>query len=98
MMWLGSGCSDGSAKEAARPVGECDPGRSQSPHSTAAVKVARGTASKTGPREVGQEGGCAMTGSEQESAGSAAKATQGAEAARDFSWVDALVWTERMSC
>ena len=43
MMWLGSGCSDGSAKEAARPVGECDPGRSQSPHSTAAVQTARST-------------------------------------------------------
>ena len=98
MMWLGSGCSDGSAKEAARPVGECEPGRSQSPHSTAAAKVARGTASKTGPREGGQEGGCVMTGPEQQSAGSAAEATQGAEARLMIAGAEASVWTERMSC
>ena len=37
-----------------------------------------------------------MTGSKQESAASAVKATQGAEAQRQFGWVEATVWTERM--
>ena len=37
-----------------------------------------------------------MTGSRQQNAGSADEATQGGEAARDFSWVEASVWTERM--
>ena len=36
------------------------------------------------------------TGSKQESAGSAAKATQGAEAAHDYPWAEASIWTERM--
>src|SRR5579862_684989 len=37
-----------------------------------------------------------MIGSRQQNAGSADEATQGGEAARDFSWVEASVWTERM--
>ena len=37
-----------------------------------------------------------MTGSEQQSAASAVKATQGAEAAPDYPWAEASVWTERM--
>ena len=37
-----------------------------------------------------------MTGSKQASAGSAVKATQGAEAAHDYAWAEASIWTERM--
>src|SRR5271163_1227134 len=51
---------------------------------------------KTRFREGGQEGGCAMPETEQQNAGSADEATQGGEAARDFSWVEASVWTKRM--
>jgi RNA-directed DNA polymerase len=37
-----------------------------------------------------------MTGSKQESAGSAVRATQGAEAAHDYAWAEVSIWTERM--
>jgi RNA-directed DNA polymerase len=37
-----------------------------------------------------------MPETEQQNAGSADEATQGGEAARDFSWVEATVWTKRM--
>ena len=37
-----------------------------------------------------------MNGSRQQNAGSAEEATQGGEAQRDFTWVEASVWTERM--
>ena len=37
-----------------------------------------------------------MTGSRHQNAGSADEARQGGEAARDFSWVEASVWTQRM--
>ena len=37
-----------------------------------------------------------MNGSRQQNAGSADEATQGGEAQRDFAWVEASVWTERM--
>ena len=37
-----------------------------------------------------------MHGSRQQNAGSADEATQGGEAQRDFTWVEASVWTERM--
>ena len=40
--------------------------------------------------------GCAMNGSRQRNAGSAEVATQGGAAQRDFAWVEASVWTERM--
>ena len=106
-MWLGSGCLDGSAKEAARPVGECDPGRSQSPHSTDAARskrVVKRPASKTGPREGGQEGGRVKDRPQQSSAGSAdmsgamlrMDAKQGAEARPMIAGAEAGVWTERM--
>lgn len=58
--------------------------------------AARARGSKTRAREGGQEGGCAVNGSKQQSAGSADEATQGAEARRDFSWAEASVWTQRM--
>src|SRR5271154_1017069 len=37
-----------------------------------------------------------MPETEHQNAGSADEATQGGEAARDFSWAEASVWTERM--
>ena len=37
-----------------------------------------------------------MTEPKQQTAGSADEATQGGEAARDFSWAEASVWTKRM--
>ena len=78
---------------------------------TAAVgskPIVKSPASKTGPRgaaafgggEGGQEGGDVTSGSKQQSAGIADKATTGAQAhARDprqTTWAKASVWTERM--
>ena len=37
-----------------------------------------------------------MNGSRQQTVGSAGEATQGGEAQRDFTWVEASIWTERM--
>jgi len=37
-----------------------------------------------------------MNGSRQQTVGSADEATQGGEAQRDFTWVEASIWTERM--
>src|ERR1700683_5575812 len=37
-----------------------------------------------------------MPETEQQNAGSADEATEGGEAARDFSWAEATVWTKRM--
>ncbi len=37
-----------------------------------------------------------MNGSRQQTVGSADEATQGGEARRDFTWVEASIWTERM--
>ncbi len=59
------------------------------------VGAARGAESKTGPREGERGGGCAMTAPKQDSIGSADAAKRDAEA-RDWSWVEATVWTERM--
>jgi len=93
----GWGWDVGTAKRSKRRdlSGSGEPGRSQSPHSTAAMQVARGSESKAGPREGGQEGGCEMTSTGQESTGSADAAKRGAEG-RDWSWVEAAVWTDRM--
>src|SRR5882724_8068253 len=74
--------------------------RSQSLHSTEAVKAARGAESKAAPREGRQEGGgVSFTGKQSESEAPAVLklATQGADTqGRDWSWVEASVWTERM--
>jgi RNA-directed DNA polymerase len=74
--------------------------RSQSLHSTAAVRAARGVESKAAPREGREEGGCvSSTERQSESTASAvpARARQGAEArGQDWPWVEALVWNERM--
>src|SRR5467141_566241 len=75
-------------------LARCD--RSQSPHSTAAARAARSAESKAAPREGGQEGGCGKDRMRHERAsGVPERATQGAEA-RDWSWVEASVWTDRM--
>ncbi len=75
-----------------------DEGRSQSLHSTEAVKAVRGAESKTALREGRQEGGSVKDGAQQIPApGVSVRATQGAETHdRDWSWVEATVWTERM--
>src|SRR2546421_10379515 len=75
-------------------LARCD--RSQSPHSTAAARAARSAESKAAPREGGQEGGSGKDGMRHERAsGVSERATQGAEA-RDWTWVEASVWTDRM--
>src|SRR5215216_7740803 len=79
-----------------RPVALARHGRGQSPHSTAAARAARGADSKAALREGGQEGGCGKDAMGQERApGVPARAKQGAEA-RDWSWVEASVWTDCM--
>jgi hypothetical protein len=72
-------------------------GRSQSLHSTDAASAVRGAASKTAPREGRQEVGGAKSGMRQQAAsGVPEKATQGAEARRQWWWTEASIWTERM--
>lgn len=80
--------------------GVCEPGRSQSPHCTAAVpskRIVTSPGSKTGPREGGQEGGHVKATTEvQKAPGVPATATHGADARRTIAGVEASVWTERM--
>jgi hypothetical protein len=77
----------------------CEPARRQSPHSTVA---ARGSgrleegAAKPVRGKAGQEGGCVKTMPGQSSTGSAEEAKQGAEMSRNWAWIEAGVWTERM--
>ena len=99
--WLGVGCSEGKAGKRRDLFGVCEPGRSQNPHSTAAAAPERAAAtgresiSPSEGRGVGRERR-EVSESKQKTAGSADEARQGGEAARDFSWVEASVWTERM--
>jgi RNA-directed DNA polymerase len=78
----------------------CEPGRIQSPHSTAAApeRASRERAGEHKPArgKGGRKGDALLDESKQRTAGSADEATQGGEAARDFSWAEASVWTERM--
>jgi RNA-directed DNA polymerase len=73
--------------------------RSQSLHGTEAVKAARSAESKAAPRDGRQEGG-SVSFTEKQSESQAPivpRATQGAETrGRDWSWVEASVWSERM--
>ena len=99
--WLGAGCSDGETKEAERPARRVRAGQELEPayyrcglrpegtdrERTGQLKPVRG---KVGGR------GCAMNGSRQTTVGSADEATQGGEAQRDFTWVEASIRTERM--
>lgn len=73
---------------------------SQSLHSTAAALAARGAESKAAPREGRQEGGCMKSKEGQSRSEVSAvpeRATQGTETrSRDWTWVEASIWTERM--
>ena len=74
--------------------------RSQSLHGTEAMKAARSAESKAAPRDGRQEGGgvnFTMRQGESQAPTVPEKATQGAEThGRDWSWVEASVWNERM--
>src|SRR5262245_49730348 len=74
--------------------------RSQSLQGTEAAKVARSAESKTVLRDGRQEGGsvsCTTKQSESQASAVPQGATQGAEThGRDWSWVEASVWNERM--
>jgi RNA-directed DNA polymerase len=96
---------DGTTRRSGAVSGETCAGsgerrRSQSLHGTEAVKAVRSAESKAAPRDGRQEGGGVnFTGKQGESQAPAvpARATQGAETHdRDWSWVQASVWTERM--
>jgi hypothetical protein len=77
----------------------CEPARRQSPHSTVAARGS-GRLEEGGAKPVrgkaGQEGGCVKTMPGQSSTGSAEEAKQGAEMGRNWAWIEAGVWTERM--
>lgn len=75
-----------------------DDGRSQSLRSTEAVKAERGAESKAVPREGRQEGGSVKDRTKQAQAAEVFERTiQVADTPdRDWSWVEASVWTERM--
>ena len=74
--------------------------RSQSLHGTEAAKAARSAESKAAPRDGRQEGGRVSSTTEQSESQAPRvpeRATQGAEThGRDWSWVEASVWSERM--
>jgi hypothetical protein len=74
--------------------------RSQSLHGTEAAKAARSAESKAAPRDGRQEGGgVSFTTKQSESQAPAVpvRATQGAQThGRDWWWVEASVWNERM--
>jgi hypothetical protein len=99
--WLGVGCSDGKAGKRRDLSGVCEPGRSKNPHSTAAAAAEKPSRERPGEHKPvrgkgGRKGEARVSEPKQQTAGSAEEATQGGEAARDFSWVEASVWTERM--
>ena len=73
-----------------------DRGRCQSLHSTEAAsgRHERGSGSKTDPREGRQEGGSVKP-ETAIPAPTVSETKQGAEA-RDYSWVEGSIWTERM--
>lgn len=72
-----------------------DLSRRQSPRSTDAAQAAEGAESKAALREGGQEGGCVTKEEGKRAPLVPGSATQGAEA-RDLSWVEASIWTDRM--
>lgn len=77
-----------------------EPSSSQSLRSTEAAKAVRSAESKAALREGRQEGGCVSSiekQSESEAPGVFERTTQGAGTqGRDWSWVEASVWNERM--
>jgi hypothetical protein len=77
-----------------------DGGRSQSLHSTKVAQAVKSVESKTTPREGRQEGRC-MKSKKRQSASNVSivpkQAKQGTETLqRDWSWVEASIWTESM--
>jgi RNA-directed DNA polymerase len=98
---LGVGCSDGKAGKRRDLSGVCESGRSQSLHSTEAAAFERTGRERAGQHKPvrgrgGRKGDALLDEPKQQNAGSADEATQGGEAARDFSWAEASVWTKRM--
>jgi len=98
--WLRAERQEGMAHEAGRPALEVNGSRSQSLHGTAAGTLATGAESKAALRDGRQEGGCVKSGSRQSVSEAPAvpkAAIQGVEASdRDWSWVEASIWNERM--
>ena len=92
---------DGNAGKRRGLFGVCEPGRIQSPHSTAVAPPERAGRERAGEHKPargkgGRKGDALLDESKQGTAGSADEAIQGGEAARDFSWAEASVWTKRM--
>src|SRR3989338_9229994 len=73
-------------------------GRSRSTKRPEGAKAARGAESKAAPREGRQEGGSVKDGTKQTQAAEVPdRAIQAADTPdRDWSWIEASVWTERM--
>ena len=99
--WLGRDVRTARQRKRRDLRGVCEPGRSREPAYYRCGLRPEGTdRQRTGPHNPvrGKVGGrgCAMNGSRQRNAGSAEEATQGGAAQRDFAWVEASVWTERM--
>ena len=98
--WLGLDALTARQRKLRSLPGVCEPGRSQSPHSTAAVSQSspaedRGKAGqhKPVPGKAGREGGCVTDRSRQHSTVSAVLAQQGAEASTTGgSWSRAAAW------
>jgi RNA-directed DNA polymerase len=90
-------CGAGSGETCA---GSGEQRRSQSLHGTEAARAAIGAESKAAPRDGRQEGGGVSSTTKQSESQAPAvseRATQGAEArGRDWTWVEASVWNERM--
>src|SRR5215831_275578 len=90
-------CSAGSGETCA---GSGERRRSQSLRSTEAARAARSAESKAAPREGRQEGGGVSSTTKQSESQAPAvpeRATQGAKTrGRDWTWVEASVWNERM--
>src|SRR5215467_8958086 len=90
-------CSAGSGETCA---GSGERRRSQSLRSSEAARAARSAESKAAPREGRQEGGGVSSTTKQSESQAPAvpeRATQGAKTrGRDWTWVEASVWNERM--
>ena len=98
---MGVGCSEGKADKRRDLSGVCEPGRSQSLRSTAAASAERTGRERAGQHKPargkgGRKGDARLDGPKQQNAGSADEATRGGEAAPDFGWAEAKVWTKRM--
>ena len=97
---VGGGTSGRCGEVSGETCSRGDAGRSQSLHSTVATMVAKSAESKTVLREGRQGGGCVKSVERQsvsQASGVPRGTTQGADTGqRDWSWVEASIWTERM--